>query len=717
MNTSTETGTEFNKKEADLIARHFNISYGHALMYGVDHQMAVDSVKPFFSILAKSLDHFPLITISIEHESVYIEGNCVDKTVNAKKLVTHFKKVGIDSFSFAHGITVEQLSHFIDVTVNSDRFPTADAIKTELMLRSASTIRINYVVFRKMTTDQEVVHKGALASLVGASGAESLTADSSTNAASSTGTFSLTRLIANPKAAVGALFRQTQDGSPAHPRALVDSMAEVRSQIRNSGGAIASGNLMEAVLVLREECLQRMDGFKSAGAAADDIDAAVNEVDKLTHETIVCLLRDEYRDGEISVKRLAQILRRMVPDRRELRRLLPLIKNALLAEGMGLAKYIELVNELRGELESDQVVSILTAATRDMGVTDEELIGEIKKHPADTARLIILAAELRRTEGGNTAALEQSLTDFIERASRHFALDSPDAANPESGRQLGAILQKMETNLLENLKRQGVEQSVLTALGARLTERLPFLVDIAKTEWLTKIITAHPDFDVAMLAKVIASTVQQEYDIDAHRDALTALFKQKGLTPEQIQEVLTQATARVVGAAQQYELPKGVLSSSVIMYFLERECKLSLRYHNPFSILIVSILRRFESDGSQRMLTAEERQPFINSLIIRFKHAMRDIDMVGVPASTSESIVFVLLPMTDEANTYGLVKRLRRELEERPFEVGNLNLRLTLAVSITGFDFITMPDKQAFLKAAMAHHRAAEKIRLAGMTE
>ena len=77
MNTSTENGTEFNKKEAELIARYFNISYGHALMYGVDHQMAVDSVKPFFSILAKSLDHFPLITISFEHESVYIEGNCV----------------------------------------------------------------------------------------------------------------------------------------------------------------------------------------------------------------------------------------------------------------------------------------------------------------------------------------------------------------------------------------------------------------------------------------------------------------------------------------------------------------------------------------------------------------------------------------------------------------------------------------------------------------
>jgi hypothetical protein len=716
MNTAAVNDTEFSKKEAEVIARQFNIAYGHALMYGVNHQMAIDSSKPFFAILIKSLVNYPLITVSFERDSVYIEGVCVDKIVNAKKLVAHFRKIGVDSFSFTNGITAAQLSSFVEVTVNAVKYPNADAIKRELQLRSANTVRINYVVFRKMTADEEVIHKEALASLVNTSALEQGMADPP-GSATRTGTFSLKAIMANPKAAAGALFRPKQDGTLADPKAIVDSMSKLGDQIRQAGGAIASGNLMEAVLVLREECLQRMVDFKTAGAADGDIDAAVSEVEKLTHETIVSLLRDEYREGEISVKRLAQILRRMVPDRRELRKLLPKIKDGLLAEGMPLAKYIELVNELRGELESDEVVGALSTATRDMGVTAEEVIEEIKKHPADTARLIILAAELRRTEGGNTAALEQSLTDFIERASRHFALDSPEAGHPESGKNLGTILQKMESNLLDNLKRQGVEQSVLTALGARLTERLPFLVDIAKTEWLTKIISAHPDFDIAMLAKVIASTVQQEFDIDQHRDTLMTLFKKKGLTPEQIQEVLAQATSRVVHASQQFELPRGVLSSSVVMYFLERECKLCLRYHNPFSILIVSILRRNDTGGGERALTAEERPRFINSLILRLKQTMRDIDMIGVPASTSESIVFVLLPMTDETHTYGLVERLRLELGERPFEVEGLAVPLTLAVSITGFDYTTMPDKQAFLKAAMAHHRAAEKIRLSGITE
>ena len=96
---------------------------------------------------------------------------------------------------------------------------------------------------------------------------------------------------------------------------------------------------------------------------------------------------------------------------------------------------------------------------------------------------------------------------------------------------------------------------------------------------------------------------------------------------------------------------------------------------------------------------------------------MRDIDMIGVPSSATESIVFVILPMTPESNTYGLVERLRRELSEHVFTAGAYDARLSLAISISGFDSQSMPDKTAFLKVAMAHHRAAEKIRVSGISE
>ena len=714
--------SSLNKKDIENLARQFNKTFGHAMMYGVKHQMTLDSIKPFFTVLAVSLEKNPLITTTVERESILLEGASVDKIVNSKKLSAHFNKVGLQSFSFERGLLENALASFMEVTADSKKFPNVEAMKSELAKRGVRGIRLNYVVYRKMTADEEVIQKGMTVVPTGAVVGLGLRPGAS-GGMSPSDSVSLDKMLRDPKAVAGSLFYTSPSGAPPKPDTVVSNVARLGSQIRQAAasGQASSGNLMEAVLALREECMGHIADFKTAGLVDKDMEAVVNEVEKLSHDTIICLVREEYKSGEISAKRLAQILRRLLPDRRELRSLLPQLKEALTGAGMPFVKYIELVNELQHELEGDDVVATLAAATREMGVTPDEVIEEIKKHPADAARLMILSSELRRSGGGSEAGFEQLLTDYIEKVSQQMAVSSPDTANPEGGRQIGSVLQKIESNLLENLKKQGVEQSVLSVLTARLAERLPFLLDTTKTEWLKKTLESQTDLDTGMLAKLIAGTVQQAVEIDTHRDTLSIIFQQKGLTPEQIKEVLHQAAQKVMASSQQIELPRGVLSSSATMYFLDRECKLSLRYHNPFSLLIISILRLRDSGGGERQLTDEERALFSKALIITVKGIMRDIDMIGVPSSATESIVFVILPMTSEANTYGLVQRLRRELSEHVFTagttVGAYTAQLSLALSISGFDGATMADKTAFLKVAMAHHRAAEKIELSGISE
>ena len=683
------------------------------MMYGVTHQMYLDSIRPFAATVTAVLERYPLITITIEHESIVFEGWNVDKIVNAKKIGAHFKKANIQSFSFEKGLSIGDLTAFFDITANPGKYPTVDQMKIELALRKVTSIRLNYITYRKMTADEEVVNKDLrLAGLVSVQGKNAL--PSSHDPGDS---FSLTKVLTNPKAAAGALFYPKSDGIALEPEVLVSSMTRLGEQIKNAGSGIAADNLMEAILVLREECIGHVSDFKTAGIVKDDMQSVLGEVEKLTHDTIIYLMKEEYKSGEVSTKRLAQILRRMLPDARELRTFLPHLKRALLDEGMPFVKYIELVNELRRELEGDDVVFSLAQATQEMGVTPDEVMDEIKKHPADAARLIILASELRRSGAAGEKGLDQVLTEYIERVSQQMAVNATDGPGQDGSRQLGAVLQKIESNFLDNLKRQGVEQSVLTALTARLTERMPYLLDVTKTEWLRKTLDQNPGLDTGMLAKLIAGTVQQAYDIDTQRDSLFALFTQKGFSPDRISEILQQAATHVSNAAQQIELPKGVLSSSAIMYFLERECKLSLRYHNPFSLLIVSILRVIDDRGAMRLLTPDERPLFMKNLIALLKHVMRDIDMIGVPSSSAECISFVILPMTAEPNTYNLVERLRREMSEHVFDSGVLSTKLSLAISITGFDEKSMPDKTAFLKTAMAHHRAVEKIRISGITE
>jgi hypothetical protein len=716
MQSKPEETRSFDKKTAEEVARQFNKAFGHALMYGVFHQMTIDSIEPFHATLKKAFERYSLITFTIERESLFIEGLSVDKFVNAKKLSGHFKKAGIQSFSFEKSLTEEHLGVFLEVVADLKRHPDVDIMKRELSLRGTKGLRLNYVIYRKMTADDQVVGKDMVVAPPGTT--MSPLQPGATGGASPSDSVSLSRMLSDPRGTAGSLFYTSLDGAPPKPDTVASTVARLGNQLRTaaSSGEVASGNLLEAVLVLREECFGHIRDFNAAGLVDPEMETVVSEVEKLTHETVIHLVREEYRSGEVSVKRIAQILRRMLPDRRELRRLLPQLKDALLGAGMPYVKYVELISELQHELEGDQVVTAIAQATREMGVSPDEVIEEIKKHPADAARLMILTSELRRTGGEGNAGFEQVLTDYIEKASQQMAVGALDGKNPDSGKQLGSVLQKIEANLIDNLKKQGIEQSVLTALTARLAERLPYLLDNTKTEWLKKALDAQPDFDVGMLARLIAGTVQQAVDIDTHRDMLFSICQQKGLTDDQIQEVLHQAAARVSAMSQQTELPRGVLSSSAIMYFLDRECKLSLRYHNPFSLLVLSILRVPDGAGGERALSADERTAFTHTLIIALKGIMRDIDMIGVPSSTTESIVFVILPMTEEANTYGLVQRLRRELAEQSFEVEGRMTRLNLAVSITGFDFKTIKDKTEFLKAAMAHHRAAEKIQLAGMS-
>ncbi|MBN2038067.1 MAG: hypothetical protein JW768_15100 [Chitinispirillaceae bacterium] len=715
--TSAEDTTSFDKKTAEGIARQFNKAFGHTLMYGVEHQMTADSIKPFHDVLEKAFVNYPLITITIERDSIYIEGVNVDKVLNPKKVAGHFKKVGVQSFSFEKGVTPGHIKTFLEVAADTNNNPDVERMKNELSRRGIRTMRLNYIVYRKMTAEDQIVGRDAVVAPPGTIPLP-LTVDSAGGAQASD-SVSLDRMLADPRATAGSLFYASPHGAPPRPGVVASTVARLSDQVRQaaSSGASGSKNLLEAVLVLRQECFSHIRDFSKAGLVEQDMEQVVNEVEKMTHDTVIHILREEYRSGEISVKRIAQIIRRMLPDPRELRRLLPLLKEALLGVGMPFVKYVELVNELQHELEGDDTVASIAQATRDMGVSPDEVIDEIKKHPADAARLMILSAELRRSGGAAGAGFEQVLTDYIEQVSRDMAVGTTDASNPDSAKLLGSVLQKIESNFISNLKKQGIEQSVLTALTARLTERLPYVLDMTKTEWLKKALDTQPGLDVAMLARLIASTVQQTVDIDTHRDTLYALCQDKGLTPDQINEVLHQAATRVASMAQQMELPRGVLSSSAIMYFLERECKLSIRYHNPFSLLVLSILRISDGTGPQRPLAAEERNACTRSLIIALKGIMRDIDMIGVPSSTTESIVFVILPMTEEANTYNLVQRLRRELSELRFESDAHPVLLTIAVSITGFDAKTMKDKTAFLKAAMAHHRAAEKIQLSGISE
>jgi hypothetical protein len=94
----------------------------------------------------------------------------------------------------------------------------------------------------------------------------------------------------------------------------------------------------------------------------------LKETNALTDQVIARIVREEYNQGEISIPRLAQIIRRLLPEPGEIKRLLPLLKETLLAEGMSLAEFLRLIQELGKELESEGLVQALKESADTIGL-------------------------------------------------------------------------------------------------------------------------------------------------------------------------------------------------------------------------------------------------------------------------------------------------------------------------------------------------------------
>ncbi len=204
------------------------------------------------------------------------------------------------------------------------------------------------------------------------------------------------------------------------------------SERSEDGASLTPAEMLETIYKLKENVLENIKLQRETGKLISAHELAITEINQISYQVIVRLIKEEYRnDRKISVKRLAQIIRRMLPDIKELKYLLPQLKDGLFAEGMSPSDYLTLVKELSKELESDGLIQILVEASDQIGLTLNELIEGIKEAPEETARLIVLAAEIKkggvRTDDQQMSAI---LSDYIEKVSTALALQSPEAAVP-----------------------------------------------------------------------------------------------------------------------------------------------------------------------------------------------------------------------------------------------------------------------------------------------
>lgn len=707
-------------KQALQIARAFNLAFNNAFMYGGSHQTTKDSAASFFSVLQPMLAIANTITVSAEKDSIFFENHCVDKLVSVQRINNRFKKTGVQSVSFDRDASLESALALFYLMGSLSDFKSVETMQDYLRNERIPGVKINYVVYKKVTIDDAIVNKDVLADtqlLFGNQQAYGtgtyVQADPGIILREFSNILSL-RNSSHENGASGAVGA----GSPQLSQADYDKYITTQlkalnnqfttSEISEDVTSLTPAEMLETIYKLKENVLENIRLQRETGKLVATDELAINEINQFSYQVIVRLIKEEYRgDRKISIKRLSQIIRRMLPDIKELKYLLPQLKDGLFAEGMSPSDYLSLVKELNKELDSDGLIQIMVEASDQIGLTLNELIEGIREAPEESAKLIVLAAEIKK--GGvktDDQQMSAVLSDYIEKVSRALVLQSPEAAAPGGGTMLKAAVKRIEREILDRLKSQNVGLNMVSVVAQKLANQFNDTVSTLKGDWVKKSINGSKNLDEETVFSIIEQIAEQGQEGVGVAEEIRSILISNGFSAEKIDNMAKKVQLRAEAAVtHKIEIPEGTFNAATMAFFLNLEIKRNCRYNSPFSTILVS----YEKIVDLRTYTFFDLTPDINIQLTNqsleiLKHMKRDLDVLGIFTLNNTSIPLMVLPMTDFTGALFVKKRIEKDFPCHEFLINGITVHVEPVVTASGFDRNLTPDKASYSKAIYQLH-------------
>jgi GGDEF domain-containing protein len=707
--TEENTNEEKIPKElASKIGRSFALLYNRLSMYNLDHPFAAQALDDFFDIVDEGLSYSSPIVVIMYKDQFFVEEEPLDPRINTSKMLAHFKKTGIQSISFEQEVAEKELNNFAGIFINTAEHPTAEAMKEACAEENIVRIKINHVFYRKVTEDDEVIDRKTLEQQSGKAGDGSGEADGSSALEMMAESvlmeeleksLSLGNVLENPQAAsqqmLAAEAAAAKEGSA--PSGSGSVIMQNLQQIRNEVDAAAEGDqqmnmqqLAQAVFDMKRNLLKGIEAQKASGVVFQNEAQIIAEADELTDNVLLQLIRDEYQQGKISVQRLAHIVRRLIPQPKEIQRLLPKIKEVLLEEGMALNQFLQLTQELKKELQSEGLAHVLEKGAEEIGISGEDLVREISQDPKGAAELIYLASEIRKGTGDDTV-LQDLLVDYVERVGSHLALDAADKQGVQGGKQLRSIVAKVETTLLKGLKNKDVDAQVIHSVARRLNERF----DEAMKRLEGQVIERRQNpTGAANPAAAAQEAVDDEQD-------LREMLDQMREAPEgQAAEVLAADQPAAPGRKKKefdpvaIELPPEIVDRKSILFFIDKEVARALRYNTKFAVIMLAIQ---QLRARRKIKGPLSRNAVMNMVLKRLTHVFRDTD---IPGMLDDNRLMIVVPMLSGLDARKAQSRILKNIHEEPYELDGIPLRVKLAGITTAFDPDVTPSRRELVARA-----------------
>jgi hypothetical protein len=495
------------------------------------------------------------------------------------------------------------------------------------------------------------------------------------------------------------------DGPPVgHGAILYRQLQVIEQEVEKNlagKGDVNLSDLASAVFEMKNQLIAGIEGQKALGVNYENKEEILEKSNEIADRVLLSLIREEYQAGRITTSRLAQILRRLVPEPPELRRLLPKIKETLLEEGMSLPDYLKLVQELGRELQSDGFAKIIQESSEQIGLDGEEIFQEVKRNPSQAAEIIYLAAEIRKGTG-DEKVLSDLLVDYVERLGVHMGEELAQGREGDGETHLQKVMTDVKSNIVQKLARMDVKDDVLARLEEKLNKRLDDMLDNLRLEWI-KGKEAQSDKAPAKRLSVL-QTLERSVSEKEELGEILRVVRSKVEAGEidendfrQIHEEILAQKQRIKELESGKGLPLGILKPEELLLFLEKEMARARRYHTPFAALGFSPVRaRARAKKGEEIVT---RQSLIDAVMQKLAAIFRETDVLG---QIGRSRVMALLPMTEESAGKLALRRSMKLLHLEPLDVAGIPVDIKVAGVLARVDLEETPDPKAFLEALTA---------------
>jgi hypothetical protein len=707
------------KQLSESIGKNFNLVFNQITMYNVYHKSVASSLERTFESLQEGFQVLPTIALSLHQKQVVIEDEVLDSRINASRLLAHFKKTEIRSLAFEAGMTLADFTQFLEILTDLEQYPNADAMKEAVQEKGLDKILINYFTYQKIKTDEEVVKSieiargdagGSSEEESGASTAEDLltilAADILSEEAQKS--ISVQNLMQGPTEFSQMLIeedlavaRNVEDGSVLPGTALVQSLNRFQEDVEAVIASKTDVNITELakdIFKLKHQLIQGIEAQKAQGVVYLDQQIIDREVDEVADGVLIRLVTEEYNKGAVSIKRLAQIVLRITTDTAELQRIIPKLKRSLLDAGMPMTDYLQFVQELKNELQSDELTRVLEQSAEAIGLEGEDLIQEIVKNPQETAELIYLAAEIRKS-GQDDGMLSDILVDYVERAGTELTMESIKETGDVAGGKINSIFSQIRTELVDKLKHKDIDVDVLKKMEERLTERMENSIRHLKSNMVFSQMRSEDGRLPTKedMLKLLKTHAKDDEELKAIVLQVKKTLAERGVQESTFQEIYDDIMTKKAPKEEEKSIltPPGSLNRGSTLFVLEKEILRAKRYDTSFSILSFSVVKAVPKEAVRSGSVTPEG--IVAVFVSALTRIVRETDLVGMLGA---KMVVVIQPMTTGDKAKIALERISKLLASHEMVVNEIPFDINFAASVTPYDAEETADLKTFVKVA-----------------